>query len=664
MENYHQKTTTKKKSEDKESEIIMDDVSVYIFNENQENEPLNSRITKYKSFTKNNNSIKFSQFLALPLNKKITEFKQNKNIRNLIEQNSYNSIFHYLCMNDGNLPILKIMKPTSAEINRKNKYDQTLLHISVINNTKNILKFLLTDNNANVNSVDKQKNTPIHYAVSLKNFEIIKLLLEKHAKMTIKNKKGETPIDIAKKLKIKNQIENIYNNKTNKTKKSFSPTTTAETVKMKSFDFSKGNFLAAKNKLKMTKCSSQTKIINKEINNQKNIKNNSNIEKKLKIKNIKNLKFQIPKRETVSFSPPGIRISMPIQKRIKSFFTKNENKKFRTNNTSLSFLNDKKSSSKKLYLDNEKYILTNVDNSNNLEQYILTEKIDILSKPKSKENPYKKIDSIINYMHKNDIEINDIKEGYIDDGLLVILPKKDISTQFTDFRCIDLSISASATNIESRNKIDIINNTENNISKNTNQSKIYEAQKCQKEIHNFLKEINLQKYENTLISQGFDDLKIIIQQTKNNFTISDNVLKEIGVSKPGDRAKILIRLLEISGKFDCSLHSPEMYFDDNDNLLLWLKEIGFPYYINNFNSGGYYNLELIIVQNATDFPFNEEILTNELNIKNKIDRKIILKSLEEIGKLYWVNLKRSKTRDISRTCSTMRKEKWCMCKMI
>ena len=215
MENYHQKVTTRRKSEDKESEIINDDSTVYIYNENQENELLNSHISKNKSFTINN-SIKFSQFLALPLNKKIIEYKQNKNIRNLIEPNSHNSILHYLCMNDGNLPLLIIIKPTSNEINKKNKYDQTLLHISVINNSINILKFLLNDNNANVNSVDIQKNTPIHYAIALKNFEIIKLLIEKRAKMTIKNKKGETPLDIAKKLNIKNQIQNIYNSDTNK----------------------------------------------------------------------------------------------------------------------------------------------------------------------------------------------------------------------------------------------------------------------------------------------------------------------------------------------------------------------------------------------------------------------------------------------------------------
>ena len=658
MENYHQKVTTRRKSEDKESEIINDDSTVYIYNENQENELLNSHISKNKSFTINN-SIKFSQFLALPLNKKIIEYKQNKNIRNLIEPNSHNSILHYLCMNDGNLPLLIIIKPTSNEINKKNKFDQTLLHISVINNSINILKFLLNDNNANVNSIDIQKNTPIHYAIALKNFEIIKLLIEKRAKMTIKNKKGETPLDIAKKLNIKNQIQNIYNSDTNKTKKTFSPTATTENIKMKSFDFSKKEFLTTKNKIKMSKCSSQAKIINKNMNNLKNINNISNIQKQEKIKNVQKFKYQIPKRETISFSPPGIRMSMPKQNKIKSFYTKNERKVIRTNNTSLSFFNDKKNS-KKLNLENGKYILTNIENASNLEQYIQTEKIDLLSNPKSKENPYKKIDSMIILMHKNDIDINDIKEGYIDDGLLVILPKKEISTQFTDFHGIDLSISASAINIDSRNKIDQINNIENN----KNKRKIIEAQKCKEEIHHFLKEINLEKYENILISQGFDDLKIIIQQTKNNFTLSDNVLKEIGISKPGDRAKILIRILEISGKFDCVLHSPEMYFDDNDNLLLWLKEIGLPHYIKNFNLGGYYNLELIIVQNETNFPLNEEILEKELNIKNKINRKIILKSLEEIGKLYWVNIKRNKSRDITRACSIMRKEKWCMCKMI
>ena len=246
MENFQQEIEIRRKLQDKESEIIIDDDSFNMYKQNQENKIFSSLGSNNRSFTINNSN-KFSQFLALPLNKKITAYKENKNIRNLIEQNSFNSIFHYLCMNEGNLPLLKIIKPTSNEINRKNKYDQTLLHISVINNTKKILKFLLSDNNVNINSIDKQKNTPLHYAITLKNFELIKLLIGKHAKMTIKNKKGETPIDIAKKLNIKNQIENIYNSNRNKTQKSFSPSYSKETEKMKSLDFSKKDFFKKSN---------------------------------------------------------------------------------------------------------------------------------------------------------------------------------------------------------------------------------------------------------------------------------------------------------------------------------------------------------------------------------------------------------------------------------
>jgi len=64
---------------------------------------------------------------------------------------------------------------------------------------------LLITSGSTVNAQDFEKNTPVHYAAfysnlpplhPLENIKILKLLLEKKPDLTIKNKKGQTAIDI------------------------------------------------------------------------------------------------------------------------------------------------------------------------------------------------------------------------------------------------------------------------------------------------------------------------------------------------------------------------------------------------------------------------------------------------------------------------------------
>lgn len=57
---------------------------------------------------------------------------------------------------------------------------------------------------------------------------------------------------------------------------------------------------------------------------------------------------------------------------------------------------------------------------------------------------------------------------------------------------------------------------------------------CLKE---FLLQIKMQKYLNNFIENGFDDMKIIIEQAQKGIYIKDSELKEAGILIPGDRAK-------------------------------------------------------------------------------------------------------------------------------
>ena len=69
-------------------------------------------------------------------------------------------------------------------------------------------------------------------------------------------------------------------------------------------------------------------------------------------------------------------------------------------------------------------------------------------------------------------------------------------------------------------------------------------------IYEFINEINLPKeYAFNLIDNGFDNLEMLISQTKNGIALTYENLREIGIKKPGERIKILIHLEEISVNF-------------------------------------------------------------------------------------------------------------------
>ncbi len=67
---------------------------------------------------------------------------------------------------------------------------------------KNFSKFeiaqLLLDKGANVNAKDKENNTPLHFACLASHTKIVKLLIEKGANVNAKNKNGKTPLSHVK----------------------------------------------------------------------------------------------------------------------------------------------------------------------------------------------------------------------------------------------------------------------------------------------------------------------------------------------------------------------------------------------------------------------------------------------------------------------------------
>ena len=160
-----------------------------------------------------------------------------------------------------------------------------------------------------------------------------------------------------------------------------------------------------------------------------------------------------------------------------------------------------------------------------------------------------------------------------------------------------------------------------------------------KTLLDFLSKINLEKYYEQINKSEFSNIMNIIEETKNGHFINDYQLKNIGVNKSGDRAKILIRIQEISNSFDFTMPKTVYYYTNNNEqiekdtnlnkLLLWLKEINLDTYFYNFVNNGYFSIDLLYVQMESKNPLTDEILKNEILIEKLGYRTRILNKLKE-----------------------------------
>ena len=179
-----------------------------------------------------------------------------------------------------------------------------------------------------------------------------------------------------------------------------------------------------------------------------------------------------------------------------------------------------------------------------------------------------------------------------------------------------------------------------------NKNRISKFLDKKRELFKFISEINLpKKFAEILLENGFDDLKVLINQMKLGLALSYQNLKDIGIGNPGDRAKILIHLEEISDNFEFILEQDIIYSnkipeENNGSLYLFLKKINLEEYFQIFIENGYNNAELLYIQMASKNPITENILRDDLSI-NKIGHlQRLLISLNEESKRYIKNLEK------------------------
>ena len=164
------------------------------------------------------------------------------------------------------------------------------------------------------------------------------------------------------------------------------------------------------------------------------------------------------------------------------------------------------------------------------------------------------------------------------------------------------------------------------------------------ELIKFILELNLpEKYAEILIENGFDDLDVLTKQMKLGLSLTYQNLKDINLGNPGERAKILIHLEEISDNFDFIIDKKVIYCDKlpedkSGSLFTFLQKINLEEYFFNFLDNGYKKAELMFVQMYSKNPINEDILKNDIGITKLGHLQRIMFSLNEEAKKYINNL--------------------------
>ena len=648
---------------------------------NNSNNTTSFGLIKFDFFDTDSSTI--SEFMSLSLNAKIEKFKENPSYRKLKDKNSSNTFLHYICMNDDNYPLMEIIKPTNKEINKQNNLGQTSLHIAIINKNEKIIKYLI-HNGANVNISDNNLNMSLHLAVLNNDIEIIKLLIENKANPLLINKNKETVLDIA--------IKRDYKECINLLKK--------VSLMNESKKENNKKILNLKNQFNLNEDKNKNNINGKEINkninlNNLNINNNIFSHKIIRYKKKINDIFSTPKKNNINIKTYDKNknqcknISLTSNRNNVFFTSKKAKPRQRTNSTTtINFPLNEKIYTKKIinrsqstsnaniiennyenniprktdfimqnevFLDSdnesieeeesiirEKDIIKKeetipclINKENKIEKIIesftstKTIKVTPLTETNNKINPFQQIDSFVSAIHKNDQGISE-SDGYIkEDGVIIVEPSIDITNN----------------NINKDN----INNKKKEEKEKINKNNIKDTKK---DLYDFLKKIEMEGYNELLIKEGFDDINLVINQMKNGNPINDDILKEIGINRPGDRAKILIRIQECAKLFEFKIPFEAVYYINRKKYELlkfdfhvkalqnWLKKLNLQNYLENFYNNGYYSPELIFIQKASKFPINETILERDLKIENINDRKLIMASITSNSKNYISELKK------------------------
>ena len=519
--------------------------------------------------------------------------KKNPNLVNIKDQKNETFLSYAIKRKNEEISKLIISIPL-LDISYKDSKGNTYLHLSIINKLINLVE-LLIKKGININSQNNEGNTALHYAYNINNIQIISTLISNNADINIKNNKGLIPSKI--------ELNSLNNDNINQ---SFND------ICYKSY------------------YEHLDKNISIQLNNNENMNNT-----KLSETNNNSFKYSL-----VNFSY--------------SDDDEEENKKGKKEkNSVLDIPNTKTEISDIFNLTSSITYKEKMKDVSNINSHTIGDKFNIILEKKNYEKKNDENENINIQNSKKDFDKNN-KNNKKSDNIFfeystsISKEEKDLNNYNNKSynksynKYIDQEFIFSPFVTIKEFPYEINNNNSNlNLSNDS--------------LYIFLSEINLEKKYYTLMnSNGFEEIQLLIEQEKTYTSVTDDQLKEIGILLPGDRAKILIHLEEKAELFSFPVPK-NVYYDIKNinninnilddcnvkNIFNWLKNIKIENYLENFIEGGYYSIELILMQMNSKFPINDNIIKDELGILKVGHRARLINQLIDDGKKFFNKLKNS-----------------------
>ena len=479
-----------------------------------------------------------------------------------------------------------------------------------INNINKDIYFNINSNN-NINNNNNDNNNNINNNNNDNNNNVVVNGLDEY---NSNNRKLDNELNLLRQVTKKdskildNLNNNIFNANEEKEKSCFKKITYSnEPDEIQFINNNDNKFLIIENGNELSDIDNNILLYYNNINEEKNIERNSQTEK-LPFQLINTLKKNRTKKEKMS--------------------------EFSLSNKNINF----KKSFNHLFYDYSKSLITyvskpnDISSINNLYEYNSRESKNNLHHTLMKNNTLNTRKSFRNSLTNKNNNKSDVVNIY----------NEDINSITTN----------SYNKLNNNNNNNIINkNILNNSSNMKMITKSSKNEEDKKEIYDYLSEFHMEKYTETLINEGFDDVVFITDQMKGKEIITDSYLKNIGISMAGDRAKLLIKFqLDSKDKeFEFNSYLPEekiFYISNVDSenykkdknlieLFEWLHYLKLQKYFTYFFYNGYHSLDLLYMQMLSKNPLTDEILKNDLNINKYGYRLRLMNKLYDDSNKYY-----------------------------
>ena len=184
-------------------------------------------------------------------------------------------------------------------------------------------------------------------------------------------------------------------------------------------------------------------------------------------------------------------------------------------------------------------------------------------------------------------------------------------------------------------------------------------------LYTWLNRANLSCLYDILIESGYDDLEELINQMKSPLPISDASLRSIGISKPGYRARLLMKLEE-----ECGIRSAGKRRENRGNDGKWcgkkqrnveemslvevLTEMRLELLYEDFVASGYDDYPSLLSQLSwPPKPITDHLLATEIHILSSSQRSKVLHRLHEDASHFGISLDSNSRNNSCQPCFLM-----------